>query len=302
MSEQTRAQGPTKESGTGTGTWEHGRTEVDGVDLHWVHAGRAGGTPVVLLHGWPQTWYAWRKVIPVLAQQYEVYAIDLPGLGDSGSSSLGHGVRIAADLLDGWRAALDLPRVHVVGHDLGGPIGYAWAASRPGHVGSFALIGVPLHGFGLKELIARAGLWHFGFFSVPGLAEGLSQGREQVLLEYFYRHALDAGAVRPDDIAEYLRSYAQPERLANGFAYYRGLDADTAEITALARTKLPMPALAVGCGQAGGPAPLDSLAEVASDVRGEVVAESGHYVAEEQPDRLSALLLDFFERASVRTS
>lgn len=63
-----------------------------------------------------------------------------------------------------------------------------------------------------------------------------------------------------------------------------------------------MSALAVGCGQAGGPTPLDSLAQVASDVRGEVVAESGHCIAEEQPDRLAALLLDFFERASARTS
>ncbi|EXU66276.1 hypothetical protein Z951_21105 [Streptomyces sp. PRh5] len=77
-------------------TLEHRETTIEGVRLHRVRA--AGpGTPVVLLHGWPQTWYAWRKVIPELARHHEVFAVDLPGLGDSGSSPRGHGVRIAAE-------------------------------------------------------------------------------------------------------------------------------------------------------------------------------------------------------------
>ncbi|MET8179451.1 hypothetical protein [Streptomyces sp. NPDC005336] len=101
----------------------------------------------------------------------------------------------------------------------------------------------------------RAGLWHFGLFTVSGLAEELAQGRERVLLEHFYGYALEMRAIRPADVDTYLRSYARPGRLANSFAYYRNVAADTAAITELARTELPMPALAVGSGLAGGPAP-----------------------------------------------
>ncbi|MEU2210186.1 alpha/beta fold hydrolase [Streptomyces hygroscopicus] len=280
-----------------TETQEHHETTIDGVRLHWVRAG--SGTPVVLLHGWPQTWYAWRKVIPALARDHEVFAVDLPGLGDSGSSPRGHGVRIAADLLDAWRAELGLGRVHVVGHDLGGPIGYTWAAAHPGHVRSFSLLAVVLHGFGLDELIARAGLWHFGFFAVPGLAEELAEGRERVLLEHFYAHAMESGAIRPADVDVYLRSYARPGRLANGFAYYRNVAADTAAIADLARTPLPMPTLAVGGGLAGGPAPLDSLTRVAPATRGAVIEDSGHFLPEERPEPLLSLLRPFLAEADA---
>lgn len=277
------------------GDREHRETTIEGVRLHWVRAG--SGTPVVLLHGWPQTWYAWRKVIPELARHHEVFAVDLPGLGDSGSSPRGHGVRIAADLLDAWRAELGLDRVHVVGHDLGGPIGYAWAAAHPAHVRSFTLLAVPLHGFGLSELIARAGLWHFGFFSVPGLAEELAAGRERILLEHFYAHAMESGAIRPSDVDTYLSSYTRPGRLANGFAYYRDAPADTAALTELARTRLPMPTLAIGCGRAGGAAPLHSLGQVAPATRGAVIDDSGHFLPEERPGPLLSLLRPFLAEA-----
>ncbi|MEU4897511.1 alpha/beta fold hydrolase [Streptomyces sp. NPDC044780] len=278
-------------------TYEHHRTTIDGVRLHWVRAG--SGTPVVLLHGWPQTWYAWRKVIPELARHHEVFAVDLPGLGESDPSPRGAGVRIAADLLDAWRAELGLGRVHVVGHDLGGPIGYGWAAAHPAQVRSFTLLAVPLHGFGLSELIARAGLWHFGFFSAPGLAEELAEGRERILLEHFYGHAMESGAIGPADVDTYLRSYARPGRLAGGFAYYRNVPADTAAIADLARTPLPMPALAVGCGRAGGPAPLDSLRQAAPHTHGAVIEDSGHFLPEERPGPLLKLLRPFLAEADA---
>ncbi|MET7934628.1 alpha/beta fold hydrolase [Streptomyces sp. NPDC005322] len=278
-------------------TYEHIEATVDGVRLHCVRAG--AGSPVVLLHGWPQTWYAWRKVIPELARHHEVYAVDLPGLGDSASNPRGHGVRAAADLLDAWRAELGLPRVHIVGHDLGGPIGCTWAAAHSGRVRSVALLAVPLHGFGLTELIARAGLWHFGLFAIPGLVEGLAEGRERLLLEHFYGHARESGAIRPADVEVYLRAYTRPGRLADSLAYYRDVAADTAAIADLARTGLPMPALAVGCGQAGGPAPVHSLRQVAPAARGAVIDDSGHFLPEERPDRLVELLRPFLAEADA---
>ncbi|MEK8174760.1 alpha/beta fold hydrolase [Streptomyces sp. M19] len=97
-----------------TSSWEHIDTDADGVRLHAVRAGSGAGTPVVLLHGWPQTWYAWRKVIPLLARRHEVYAVDLPGLGESGAAPEGHGWR-APPGCSTRGAARGLERVHVVG-------------------------------------------------------------------------------------------------------------------------------------------------------------------------------------------
>ncbi|MET7901266.1 hypothetical protein ABZS86_07230 [Streptomyces sp. NPDC005355] len=144
---------------------------------------------------------------------------------------------------------------------------------------------------------ARAGLWHFGLFAVPGLAEEPAQGRERVLLEHFYGYALETGAIRPADVDTYLPSYARPGRLANSFAYYRNVAADTAAITELARTEPPMPALAVGSGLAGGPAPLHT--EAAPAARGAVIPDSGHFLPEEQPGQLLELLRPFLAEADA---
>jgi pimeloyl-ACP methyl ester carboxylesterase len=269
-----------------------GNAFLRGMNIHHVQAG--SGTPVVLVHGWSQTSHTWRKVVPTLARHHEVYAVDLPGLGNSGFAPDGHSAMVAAELLDEWRASLGLSDVHLVGHDLGGPISYLWAADHREHVRSLTVVGVPLHGFGLRENIERAGLWHFGFFAVPGLVETLAAGRERVLLEHFFSHAMAAGAIVKSDVDEYLRTYGDFDRLVAGFEYYRAVEEDTAAIAAHARTPLTMATMAVGAGLAGGAAPIDSLRQVATRVRGEIVATSGHFVPEERPDELSELLLDFF--------
>ncbi|MCP2163964.1 alpha/beta fold hydrolase [Goodfellowiella coeruleoviolacea] len=282
----------TTNTDTGLGPWEHQHTEVDGVRLHHVRAG-TGGDPVVLLHGWPQTWYSWRRVIPRLAPHHQVLAVDLPGLGDSGFLPEGHNVRAAAALLDRWCAALGIDRVTVVGHDLGAPTAYAWAARNPERVRRLAVLDVPLQGFGLTEFAARAGLWHFGFFAVPGLAESLAAGRERVLLEHFYGHTRQPNAITPSDVDEYLRAYQQPRRLAAGFEYYRALPTDAVTFAEWARTPLAAPVLTLGGQHSGNLVPFHSFRQVATDVRNAVIPDSGHFLPEEQPELVAARLLEF---------
>lgn len=272
--------------------WTHRTATVDGVDLHYVQAGDQNATPLVLVHGWPETWYAWRKVIPALAQHYRVYAVDLPGLGDSAALAE-PGIRTAAALLDRWREQLGLGAVHVVGHDLGGMTSYAWAAQQREEIRSLSVLGVPLHGFGLQEFINRAGLWHFGLFAVPGLTEHLADGRERLLLTHFYEHIHAADAVTETDVDAYLRSYGRPGGLGASLAYYRNYTADTEAFTEYGRRSLAIPVLGVGGDHAGGPIPEISLAQVADDVRGSVLTDCGHFLAEEQPEQLTDVLLDF---------
>jgi pimeloyl-ACP methyl ester carboxylesterase len=274
----------------------HHHAKLDGVTLHYVVSGR--GPAVVLLHGWPQTWFEWRHVIPALAERYTVIAPDLRGLGDSSRPETGYDKKTVAN--DVWllvNGKLGHERLFVVGHDWGGPTAYALAAAHPEAVRRLAILDVVIPGDGGD--FSQGGLrWHHQFHLTPDLPEALTEGRERQYLSWFYRtfgHRPDA--ISEADIDEYLRTYAQPGAMRAGFAYYRALPQDAADNRANAeRLKLPMPVLALGGagGRGRGREPEASLRRLALNVQGEVVAECGHWIPEEQPRCLADRLLGFF--------
>jgi pimeloyl-ACP methyl ester carboxylesterase len=270
----------------------NGRQTIAGVDLHFVEAG--GGEAVLLLHGWPLSWYSWRKVIPELARKYRVIAPDLPGLGDSGAAEDYAKHRIAK-ILHEFAMSLGLGKLRLVGHDMGAPIAYAYARQFPEDVRQLAILDVPIGGFGLDEFGRRLHLWHFDFFRTEGVAEALVTGREEALIRAFYpRYAPDA--ITEADIAEYARTYAQPGALERSLAYYRAFAADEAWNHEASGTKLAMPVLAIGGEFAGAGSPFESMTHLATDVTGRVLAGCGHYLAEEAPAALLRELHRFFEQ------
>lgn len=275
---------------------EHCFADLGDVKMHYVVAG--SGPAVVLLHGWPQTWYEWRRVMPALAERYTVVAPDLRGLGDSSRPAEGYDKKTVAE--DVWRLArerLGFERFFVVGHDWGGPTAFALAVAHPEAVRRLAILDVVIPGDG-ADFSQGGRRWHHAFHNVPDLPEALVQGRERLYLSWFYRTFGDRpDAILESDIDEYLRTYTQPGALRAGFAYYRALAQDARDNeAALAGGKLKMPVLAVGGakGRGRGREPEDSLRRVADNVRGEVFADCGHWIPEEQPERLARLLLEFF--------
>ena len=153
------------------------------VPLHYVSAG--AGEPVVLLHGWPQTWYMWRKIIPILAENYRVIAPDLRGLGQSSRPEAGYDKKtIAADIVDLVHDHLGLGPIHIVGHDWGGPVAFSYAIHNADLVRTLALLDVPVPGDGTDTF--WAGRWHHPFHWISDLPEALTTGRERIYLEYFY--------------------------------------------------------------------------------------------------------------------
>lgn len=282
----------------------HAYADVGDVLLHYVTAGQ--GPPVVLLHGWPMTWWSWRHVIPRLARQFTVIAPDLRGLGDSSRPLTGYDKRTIAD--DVWRLVHDRlghRTFFLVGHDWGGPTAFALAAAHREAVRRLVIVDVVIPGDG-ADFSQGGRRWHHQFHCTPDLPEALTQGREEVYLGWFYRtFSLRPDAVGPEDMAEYLRTYRQPGAMRAGFEYYRALERDAADNNheLKARGPLPMPVLAIG-GAAGyphargrGTEPEQSLRRVARDVRGLVIADCGHQVPEEQPERLADALEAFFAEA-----
>jgi len=273
----------------------HHTTFVNDVRLHYVTAGQ--GDPVVLLHGWPETWYQWRKIIPALAERYTVIAPDLRGLGDSSKPKTGYDKRTLADDVYKLVGKLGHERIFLVGHDWGGPTAYAYACAHPDDVRRLVILDVPIPGAGLEEIPQMSpagGLWHISFHSVPDLPEVLVAGREREYLSWFYRTAYNPTTITEEDIDEYVRCYAAPGGMRAGFEYYRAFWDDVAHNTENAKIKLAMPVLALGGKYSFGKQTLRSLQTLAENVRGGEIDQCGHWVAEEQPEYLTEQLLTFF--------
>jgi pimeloyl-ACP methyl ester carboxylesterase len=275
---------------------QHAYGDLGEVVLHYVTAG--SGPPAVLLHGWPQTWYEWRRIIPRLSECYTVIAPDLRGLDDSSRPVSGYDKKTVAD--DVWRLVhgkLGHQQFFLVGHDWGGPTAYALAAAHPDAVRRLVIVDVVIPGDG-GDFSQGGRRWHHQFHMTPDLPEALTQGREDIYLGWFLRSfGYRPDAISDADIAEYLRTYHQPGAMRAGFAYYRALPQDAADNQEIiARFKLPMPVLAIGGAKSRGRGnePEQSLRRVAADVRGLVIPDCGHFVPEEQPELLGNTLLAFF--------
>lgn len=272
----------------------HHEADLGDVRIHYVTAG--SGPPLVLLHGWPQTWYTWRDVISRLSEYYFIVAPDLRGLGDSSRPIDGYDKRTIAN--DVWRLVrgdVGLTSFYLAGHDWGGPVAYALAAAHPDAVRRLAILDVTIPGDGTANFSQSGRRWHHGFHQTRDLPEALVIGREDVYLEWFFRNfGATPAAISQEDIAEYLRTYRMPGALQAGFEYYRALERDAADNQD--NPKLDMPVLALGgaCSWGRGLQVIESLKRVAHDVRGGVVEDAGHWIPEEQPERLAGEFLAFF--------
>jgi pimeloyl-ACP methyl ester carboxylesterase len=275
----------------------HHHADLGDVRLHYVTMGQ--GFPVVLLHGWPQSWYEWRHIMPGLAASYRVIAPDLRGLGDSSRPLTGYAKKTVGN--DVWRLLqrLNVGEFFLVGHDWGGPTAYAIAAAHPTAVRKLAILDVAIPGDGSPNISQGGRRWHHAFHQTLDLPEALVTGREDIYLGWFFRNYGHRPDVIPDgDIAEYLRVYRQPGALRAGFGYYRAIPRDIADNEAINATfKLPMPVLALGADSGWGRRMevVESLRRMATDVRGGVIENCGHWMPEEQPAALLKQLLAFFD-------
>ncbi len=274
----------------------HHRADVNGTTLHYVTAG-AAGSPIVLVHGFPESWWAFHRVIPLLAAEHRVIAVDLRGFGDSAVADDDFGSAVAAEDLHALVAHLGLGPVHLLGQDVAGGTVLRLAAGHPEDVASLVAVEMGLAGFGLEAFadVTRGGSWHLGALAAPGIPELLLAGRERELLGTWAFPTMTAvpGAVTGHDVDELARTYARPGGWRGAAGLYRSVLTEGEELRELAAAHpLTVPALAVG--GSGGPFTAATLGHV---VRGRVASVLldgvGHHVALEAPEELAAAVLGF---------
>jgi pimeloyl-ACP methyl ester carboxylesterase len=280
----------------------HHRAAVNGLTLHYVEAGDRDRDCVVLLHGWPETGYAWRHVLPLIAGRYRVVVPDLRGFGASGKPATGYDMASFAADIHALLDYLGIASAHVVGQDFGATTGYTMAATWPDRVRSLTVLDMVLPGFGLENAVgfsaAGWGLWHLPFHAQPDVPEMLIAGHEHEYIAWFFRtYSYNPAAMGPDDVEVYAASLREAGGARGAFGVYRALFQSAEQNRALAaRGKLAMPVLALGGVASIGPGVGECMRQVAANVAAEVVPECGHWVCEERPAWLAERLLAFFER------
>ena len=281
----------------------HHTAKVNGTELHYVSAGTTG-SPVLLVHGFPESWWAFRRLIPLLAGRHRVFAVDLRGFGDSRVSEDDYDSAAAAEDLHQLIAHLGAGPVHLTGQDISGGTVFRLAATRPGEIRSFTAIEMGLAGFGLEGFadVTHGGSWHIGVLAAPGIAEMLFTGRERELLGTWAFPSMTAvpGSITADDIDEFARTYARPGGWRGAAGLYRSMLSEGEEIRSLASSRpLTMPVLAVGAG--GGPFTAATVEQVTTGPVESVHLDGvGHYAALEAPQALAGAVLNFLDRVDAK--
>lgn len=285
-----------------TETFQHEFATVDGVRMHYVAGG--SGTPVVLLHGWPQTWFGWWSIMPELAEEHTVYAVDLPGLGDSAGEPTGYDKATLARYVHTLvTEELGLRDAHVVGHDLGAAVAFQYAAQFPADTAGLGYLDLPLPGPAIDGPAYRSLSWHIAFHSQDEVPEAVVGDDVRDYLALFYPQVSFGGTAfggtshrspfTDAEIDEYARTYSRPAVLSGGFELYRSLDDDVRDNVAAEPVRVPT-LLMTAQGQ------LDAIRgtvapRMTNIVRVVDVPEAGHWLVEENPELVAAELLRFLD-------
>jgi haloacetate dehalogenase len=277
---------------------KHHTVLANGIRQHYLDAGE--GAPVILLHGFPETSFAWRYQIPELAKHYRVIAPDLRGYGETEKPYHGYDKRtMALDVLELMRA-LRLSKVALVGHDRGARVATRFAKDHPQAIDRLVVIdNVPTRIVAreFSDRVARA-YWFFIFHQVPDLPEALIAGREDIWLRTFFSDwTYNPYAISGEDFEVYVRAYKAPGAVRGAMADYRANAEDVEQDTADADVKIACPTLSLWGADFYAVGKMFDMAkvwaEMAVDLRTYAVPQCGHMPPEERPDVVNKLLLEF---------
>jgi pimeloyl-ACP methyl ester carboxylesterase len=280
-----------------TDTFTSRYVDTGEVRLHTVIGG--DGPPMLLVHGWPQTWYAWRLLMPALARDFQVIAVDQRGIGLSDKPEGGYDTGTLASDMVALMEALGHQRFAMYGTDVGMPIAYALAADHPERLDRLVVSEAPLPGVSPSPPLflppqLNAKFWHLMFNQLPAeVNEQLVRGREDI----FFGAEFAASAVSKKLPAEIVQYYvdrlSNPEALHGSFQLYRAFSTTSAQNEKRKTRRLAMPVLAMSGAESSGDMVVQTMKLVADDVRSLIIPSTGHWLAEQAPNEVLDELTTF---------
>ncbi|MDQ0875897.1 pimeloyl-ACP methyl ester carboxylesterase [Paenibacillus sp. V4I3] len=286
--------------------FQNGYKKVNGITIHYVEGGK--GEPLFLLPGWPETWYAFHKIMPALAEKYHVYSIDYRGMGSSDKPESGYDKKTMASDIYALVKELGYEKINIAGHDIGATISYSFAANYPQATKKLALLDAshPNENFLKIPILPPPGVydvsnpdrakfyWWFAFNTIPELPEQLLQGKQlDIAFNWLFDYlAYDkAASITKEERAIYIAAYAKPEALRAGNDWYRAFRQDIEDLKTYKKLSVPV----LGIGGVSGYQMLDAfLREYATDPKLVKLDKTGHWISEENPQETINLFNEFF--------
>ncbi|HTD06028.1 alpha/beta hydrolase [Undibacterium sp.] len=277
--------------------------QVNGTTIHYVIGGK--GEPLVLLPGWPETWWSFHKIMPELAQHYQVIVVDLRGMGSSAKPAVGYDKKNMAKDIHELLEKLGHDKAYIAGHDIGAQVAWSFAANYPQSTEKLVMMDVPhsdeglyswplvpaLNTFGDKIDENHAFAWWFAFHQVKGLPEKMLAGRAHLEQEWFFTYLMkDESALSPVDRSVYANAYNSADAIRAGNAWYQAFPQDIADQKSYQKLTMPVLGLA-GPGYGWLNASLTAKATNAHTIH----MDSGHFMQEEAQQETTRLMLDFLK-------
>lgn len=280
---------------------------VNGVNIHYVIGGK--GKPLLLLPGWPQTWWEFHKLMPELAKTHQVIAVDIRGMGESGKPSDGYDKKTMAADIHALVNSLGFDKVDIAGHDIGAMVAYSFAANYPDQTRKIALIDVahPDESLYSLTLLPPAGqpavgsgkathpvyLWWFALNQIPDLPEEIFAGRMRILIDWLFDTQLrDRSTISSKDREIYAAAYSSPDAIRAGNAWYQAFRRDIEDQKAYGAITTPILVLA---GERNYPYLKEVMPAKGRSVSVLRIDGSSHYVPEDEPEATTKALKEFFK-------
>ncbi|RXJ54163.1 alpha/beta fold hydrolase [Candidatus Marinarcus aquaticus] len=266
---------------------------LDEIEIAYHQEGE--GEVIILLHGWPQTSYMWRKVIPILSKNFRVIALDLPGLGNS-SDTLNYDTKNIATIINDFRNKLGIKKFHLIGHDIGAWVATSYSLFFEEYLNSLVIIDAGIPGLipdDLFKLENANKVWQFYFHSLDSIPEFLTKGKEKEYISwYFEKKSYIKNSIKEEDIENYYLSYIKPNKMRNGFEYYRYFEKSALQ-NKKQTSKISTKILAIGGEFAVSEQVGIAMKKISNNVVSSIIKECGHYVPEEKAEELCEIINSF---------
>lgn len=277
--------------------FKHRQVSVNGISTHVIEAGNKEKQPILFLHGYPENWKEYEKVMASLKDDYYVLAIDLPGIGTSEPIDKFDKLSIA-NFVKNLLLTLDLNNIVIVGHDVGGMITYPFIKHFSDLLSKAVIICTAVPGVSPWEEVKRNPyIWHFAFYSVPELPESLIEGKHSVLFEYFYNAiSYNKAAINQENKKVYIEAYNSKHGLKTGLGWYRTFFTDEKENSQNLPADTPVLYLK-GAKDFGDIATyIKGFKESGiNNIIGKLIPDSAHFGPEENPEFVAQAIDEFIK-------